>query len=89
MRNYIYCALFALVLLCGCEDRKGTLVELNGQKNDYSLTFLFEIDGVKVYRFRDGGKDVYFTNSSGHIKYEHTTRVGKRVSIHREQTVCN
>jgi hypothetical protein len=31
----------------------------------YEVAYLFEHDGCKVYRFRDQGNWVYFTNCSG------------------------
>jgi len=32
---------------------------------DYEVSFLFEYDGCKVYRFVDYGHTVYFTNCAG------------------------
>ena len=29
---------------------------------DFQVEFLFEKDGIKMYRFRDGGRTHYFTN---------------------------
>lgn len=38
------------------------------QNNDtYKVDYLFEHDGCKVYRFRDMGNYVYFTNCSGDV----------------------
>jgi len=33
--------------------------------NTYTVDFLFEHDGCKVYRFHDQGRFVYFTNCNG------------------------
>ena len=33
----------------------------------YKVDFLFEHDGCKVYRFRDYGNSVYFTNCKGEV----------------------
>ena len=33
----------------------------------YRVDFLFEHDGCKVYRFRDYGNYVYFTNCNGEV----------------------
>jgi hypothetical protein len=33
----------------------------------YQVDFLFEHDGCKVYRFRDQGNTVYFTNCNGDV----------------------
>jgi hypothetical protein len=32
---------------------------------DYKVSYLFEYEGCKVYRFYDYGNNVYFTNCSG------------------------
>ena len=51
--------------------------EYEQRLKDYNVRFLFECNGVKVYRFRDGGEDVYFTDVNGMTKYQYTTRMGK------------
>jgi len=33
----------------------------------YTVEYLFEHDGCKVYRFMDGGHFVYFTNCKGDV----------------------
>ncbi len=79
--------LCAISLLCGCIE-KG--VELKQTDNpNYKVEFLFEVDGVKVYRFNDGGHYVYFTNGSGMTKYEYTRRRGKTSKRYYVQTLCN
>lgn len=49
---------------------------------DYEVVFLFECNGVKVYRFRDcyTGECVYFTNANGKTYYEYTKRIGRYTS---------
>lgn len=40
----------------------------NPVNNDsYKVSFLFEYDGCKVYRFLDNGQYIYFTNCKGDI----------------------
>ena len=61
--------------------------EYEQRLKDYDVKFLFECDGVKVYRFRDG-EDVYFTNANGMTKYQYTTRTGKySYTTHRIQSI--
>ena len=61
--------------------------EYEQRLKDYDVKFLFECDGVKVYRFRDG-EDVYFTNANGMTKYQYTTRTGKfSYQTHRVQSI--
>ena len=56
--------------------------EYEQRLKDYDVKFLFECDGVKVYRFRDG-EDVYFTNANGMTTYQYTTRAG----THKVQSI--
>lgn len=46
--------------------------EYEQRLKDYDVQFLFECNGVKVYRFFDRGNEVYFTDANGMIKYQHT-----------------
>lgn len=63
------------VLLTGCyKDPQSSTTEGSG----FNVEFLFEKDGIKVYRFFDGGHSHYFTTTgetintqqSGKNKYE-------------------
>lgn len=61
--------------------------EYEQRLKDYDVQFLFECNGVKVYRFRDG-EDVYFTDANGMTRYQYTTRTGKfSHTTHRVQSV--
>lgn len=53
--------------------------EYEQRLKDYDVQFLFECNGVKVYRFRDAytGEVVYFTNANGKTYYEYTKSKGK------------
>lgn len=101
MKKLILLSVLAFVVVsCGYEIRKKP--ELPKQKltkeqirkqeyeqrlKDYEVKFLFECDGVKVYRFRYG-EDVYFTNANGMTKYQYTTRNGKYShTTHRVQSI--
>lgn len=62
--------------------------EYEQRLKDYRVEFLFECNGVKVYRFHDSGKDVYFTDANGMTKYQYTTRAGKfSHTTHRVQSI--
>lgn len=43
--------------------------EYEQRLKDYNVQFLFECNGVKVYRFCDCGTHVYFTNADGTTCY--------------------
>lgn len=53
--------------------------EYEQRLKDYEVVFLFECNGVKVYRFRDSytNECVYFTNANGKTYYEYTKSKGK------------
>lgn len=73
------------VALTGCEKqtvKTPTSVNQNTSK-DYEVTLLFEVDGIKVYRFYDG-RAVYFTNANGKTSYDYTTT--RRVGNHTQST---
>lgn len=101
MKKLILLSVLAIaVASCGYEIRKNpeppkpklTKEQIRKQEyeqrlKDYDVKFLFECDGVKVYRFRDG-EDVYFTNANGMTKYQYTTRTGKYShTTHRVQSI--
>ena len=60
--------------------------EYEQRLKDYDVEFLFECNGVKVYRFRDG-EDVYFTDANGMTKYQYTTRRGKINYTNKVQSI--
>lgn len=54
------------------------------KKGDYKVEFLFEKGGCKMYRFRDAGSYVYWSDCTGRI--EHTTSDGKHSTEHIQIT---
>ena len=93
MRKFILCSILAvMVSSCGYEIRKKqeppkpklTKEQIRKQEyeqrlKDYEVVYLFECNGVKVYRFRDDytGERVYFTDANGRTYYEYTKRISK------------
>ena len=93
MKELILCSMLALMVAsCGYEIRKKPeppkpkltkeqirKLEYEQRLRDYDVVFLFECNGVKVYRFRDcyTGECVYFTNANGKTYYEYTKSKGK------------
>lgn len=86
----IICIAFVLLALCGCAE-EGVKVEATeyGVAERFQTEFLFEVDGIRVYRFRDYGKVVYFTSATGRVEHQRVTRNGKTVITHHEETLCN
>lgn len=85
IKSFVCIAIIA-ILASSCQ-KEGTPVQPTGQKGDFKPEFLFEIDGVRVYRFYDG-RTIYFTSATGRVEWERTESNGKTTIIHHEQTVC-
>ena len=63
-------------------------LEYEQRLKDYNVQFLFECNGVKVYRFIDGSELIYFTDANGMTRYQYTTRTGLvNHQTHRVQSI--
>lgn len=60
-----YLFLIPLALFSSCMIQKPISKEPAQNNHNYQVEYLFEHDGCKVYRFRDGTYYVYFTNCNG------------------------
>ena len=102
MKKLILLSVLAIaVASCGYEIRKKpeppkpklTKEQIRKQEyeqrlKDYHVQFLFECNGVKVYRFIDGGEVIYFTDANGMTRYQYTTRAGLVSNqTHRVQSI--
>lgn len=84
----ILLSIFAVALLSGCKG-DGDRVQPTQSADNYRVELLFEVDGVKVYRFWDGLRPVYFTNTNGKCGYTTTQKSGKATSYIDVETMCN
>lgn len=78
MKNIIYYLLltFLCVYIASCTLNKPIYTKQVQSNPEYKISFLFEHDGCKVYRFNDNGENVYFTSCTGEISYKSdSTRV--------------
>ena len=90
MKKLILLSVLAFMIAsCGYEIRKKpeppkpklTKEQIRKQEyeqrlKDYDVQFLFECNGVKVYRFYDDNEFIYFTDANGMTHYQYTTRTG-------------
>jgi len=70
---------FATLLCVSCK-KEGTYVPSENAKADFHIEYLFECDGVKMYRFYDGDRLRYFTTGNGKMidsVHVHTQKNGK------------
>ena len=62
--------ILTLVFLMGvmsCSFQKPISIKKSENNDTYKVEYLFEHEGIKVYRFRDYGNYVYFTNCNSDI----------------------
>ena len=102
MKKFIFLSVLAFIVSsCGYEIRKKPeppkpkltkeqirKLEYEQRLKDYDVQFLFECNGVKVYRFLDKNRWVYFTDAYGMTYYQYTTRISKFThQTHRVQSI--
>ncbi len=67
MKNLTICLMMVFILIipsCGSIP----ISEAPPKNNStYNVSYLFEYEGIKVYRFYDNGRYVYFTNCNGEV----------------------
>lgn len=56
-----------LALVCVSCAKEGTYVPSENAKADFHIEFLFECDGVKIYRFNDKCRTRYFATGNGRM----------------------
>jgi len=62
-----------IATITGCKgDAKSSV-----QDGDFKIEFLFEKDGCKMYRFKDNGRYIYWSNCSGRAEYSYYQSAGK------------
>ena len=89
--KYILLAMtVGLLLSCGKQEQVSSFEEageiiVNDYKK-YKIEKLFSVDGITVYRFKDGIKYVYFTKNNTYYIKNGTKRIGKTV-YHTEEII--
>lgn len=76
---------FSLLFIFGCEyPQPEPISGLNEQTQAiYNIKFLFEVNGVKIYRFYDKGNSRYFATKGGSVLNQmQSQRVGKTTTYH-------
>jgi len=95
-----YILAILMLALCGCdlEDSKGktastipdTPEQIQAKKEtEFQITFLFEKEGVKIYRFYDNeaGHYHYFAVSSDKITVSNDYTTGGKVNTYHSDTI--
>jgi hypothetical protein len=77
--------LLATVLFTGCvKDAKESV-----QNGDFTVEFLFEQNGCKMYRFRDGSRFVYWSDCQGKVQSDYSTQSGKTSVTRHVETISS
>lgn len=66
MKTLLFACLAALALV-SCDQPAVSTTSTNN--TSVKVDLLFENDGVKVYRFVDGGRNIYYTDARGRVEY--------------------
>jgi len=82
MKLSILILLVALLTFSCVGDAKESV-----QDGDFKIELLFEKDGCKMYRFSDGGRNIYWSNCSGKLNYDFTQSNGKTTHQEHGETI--
>ena len=86
--KFIILSLFLCIALTGCENEDKNLTQEEKNIKKFNPEFLFEYEGVKVYRFYSGSHTIYFTNAQGQVQWKTTELKGKVISSEYHQVNC-
>ena len=70
-------ALLGVVALSAAGCTKPSIATSSTNNPEIRLELLFEHDGVKVYRFEDRGRPVYYTDARGRMRWSEYHSTGK------------
>ena len=73
MKNTLIIALALIMLGCGKKAKE----KIQTNNSEIKIDLLFEHDGCKIYRFTDGGHDVYWTDCRGKVETTYSRSTGK------------
>lgn len=74
----------AVLLLAGCDKDPEAVTQVG---SDFKVGRLFTTEGCTVYRFYDGGRNVYFTNSTGSTSSSYSSGAGKSRSTRNTEVM--
>ena len=77
-------ALLGSIVFSGCT--KDPISREQSNNSQIEVELLFEKDGVKVYRFTDAGRYIYYTDARGRTEW-HTTQSNGKTSSTRKHSV--
>lgn len=77
---------FCALLLAGCNKEPESVQQAG---SSFEVGRLFTTDGCTVYRFSDGGRNVYFTNCTGSTSSSYQTSNGKYTTTYNTEVMTS
>ena len=81
-----------LSLFVSCEEsgQKVNNVNYPSKTDNYNVRFLFEVDGIRVYKFNYGNSEVFFTNTNGETEHNQSYTIGGKIYTNKKiKCICN
>lgn len=89
MKKFTFVLVMVFSLILSSCKQSGTPTQTDGAKHDFDVQFLFEAEGVKVYRFWDAGEYIYFTNCNGTTSYNTSDKYSERKTSYNNRIENN
>ncbi len=86
-KQLIAVLILATIFLSSCV--KDAQVTVNTTNSNFKVELLFEQDGCKMYRFKDGGHYVYWSNCKGKTETVYNESSGKSTHEVRIQNITS
>jgi hypothetical protein len=84
MKNIAIVILLAITLTGCVKEAKQSV-----QNGNFTVEFLFEQNGCKMYRFKDGGRYVYWSDCQGKAQSDYSTQSGKTRVTHNQESITS
>ena len=81
-----------LSLFVSCEESGQKVYNVNypSKTDNYNVRFLFEVDGIRVYKFKYGNSEVFFTNANGKTEHNQSYTIGGKIYTNKKiECMCN
>lgn len=72
LKSILIVVLILIVITSCAKESKSSIKD-----GEFVIELLFEHDNCKVYRFKDGGRFIYWSNCSGNTRTHYTNTNGK------------
>ena len=89
-KRFQFCLLVcSTLIISACNLNVPLRYEKPSNNDTYTIDYLFQHDGVKVYRFYDMGNYVYFTTRGDATSIHADSTKQRTITIHREDSIVS